>query len=460
MRQEMAAYKLYTVVPRLVVMIDQLTNWYLRLNKERFAGERGLEDRTSSLATLYEVLLMMCKMMAPLTPFFTELAFQNLRAALPEAERLESVHFDEIPQFDPKAIDDQIEVDMAIMQQIIEKGRGVRDRHKLSMRIPLPEVTLVHCDQGALGAVKRLQSYISEELNVRVVSVALVSEAPELVRFKCLPNHLTLGKRFGKDYKGVQEQIKALDHEQLAEFMKTKSMSVGGHQFTGDDIMVAVEYAGPKGDRDIDSMEDGTGLIVLHTQPTAAMLNEAMARETCAKVQKMRKDAKLQKADEVEVGFSSALGVESPLATVLRSQADYIASRIGKPLLDTKSQLPKLAVPLGEPKTEDVKSMRVVDGKIETVTEKVTLTLCRGCVFVAPKEIAKIAPDPVVADGIESFLHSKDLTTLKASLAAAGGKIGFKLDGHDLKLEAGKHFFLSSADAIKAGALDMAVNLA
>ena len=101
-------------------MIDQLTNWYLRLNKERFAGERGADDQRASLATLFEVLMMMCKMMAPLTPFFTELAFRNLRHGLPEAERLDSVHFDEIPQYMPEAIDEQIEADMAVMQQLIE----------------------------------------------------------------------------------------------------------------------------------------------------------------------------------------------------------------------------------------------------------------------------------------------------------------------------------------------------
>ena len=94
----MEAYRLYTVVPRLVEMIEQLTNWYIRMNKERFSGGTGEDDRMASLCTLYEVLLVMCRMMAPLTPFFVESQYQNLKAALPKEQQHGSIHFDLIPE--------------------------------------------------------------------------------------------------------------------------------------------------------------------------------------------------------------------------------------------------------------------------------------------------------------------------------------------------------------------------
>ena len=94
----MEAYRLYTVVPRLVDMIEQLTNWYIRMNKDRFSGGGGEEDRKASLCTLFEVLLIMCRMMAPLTPFFVESQYQNLKRALPPAEQHGSIHFDMIPE--------------------------------------------------------------------------------------------------------------------------------------------------------------------------------------------------------------------------------------------------------------------------------------------------------------------------------------------------------------------------
>ena len=141
------------------------------------------------------------------------------------------------------AIDAQIEADMKVMQQVIVSGRAIRDRHNLSMRTPLPEVTLVHKDASALSAVKRTAKYIEEELNVRSVRTALVSEVPELVKFKCLPNHQLLGKRFGKGYKQVTDDIKGLSHEQLNTFMNTGKMTVGGNDFGPEDILVSLECA-------------------------------------------------------------------------------------------------------------------------------------------------------------------------------------------------------------------------
>ena len=121
------------------------------MNKERFAGERGVDTCADALCTLFEVLLMLCRMMAPLTPFFTELIYRNLRRVLP-AGAAESVHFLMIPEADAAAIDPQIEAGVRHMQDVILRGRAIRDRHNLSMRTPLKEVTFVHREPAALEA--------------------------------------------------------------------------------------------------------------------------------------------------------------------------------------------------------------------------------------------------------------------------------------------------------------------
>ena len=322
MRQEMEAYRLYTVVPRLVGLIELLTNWYIRMNKERFSGERGADEQRAALCTFFEVLVMLCRMMAPLTPFFAEFVYRNLRKAIPES--LESVHFMMIPEVNAAAIDDQIEADMAAMRQVVEKVRVIRDRHKLSMRTPLPCVTFIHKDQAALDAVKRLEPYIAEELNVREIRCALVSSVPELVSFICQPNHKALGARFGKEYNGVQQAINALGHEELAAFVSSGKMTVAGHDFVAEDILVSIDFTGDKTLNDADTCEGG--LVALNIRPTAAMLDEATAREMCAKIQKMRKEAGLRKEDKVEVAYSVEGG--AVLARVLTEQLDYVAQRI------------------------------------------------------------------------------------------------------------------------------------
>ena len=461
MRKEMEAYRLYTVVPKLVRLIERLTNWYVRMNKERFSGERGPDERLTSLAAMYEVLLMLCKTMAPLTPFFVELQYQNLRLGLPEAERHASVHFDMIPQVATEAVDPQIEIDVSRMQEMIVAGRAIRDRHLLSMRTPLPEVTLVHQDKAALDAIHLTEAYIKEELNVRTVKTALVSEVPHLVKFKCQPNFKALGARFGKEFKKVQDEIKQASHAQLSEFMASGSLTVGGNTFGKDDIVVQLEYSGG-GSQEPMETEDKRGLVLLDTKPDGAMLDEATAREVCAKVQKMRKEANLRKTDEVEVGFTVEAGAadggkceqgEPMLARVLLDRREYISGRIGRPLLPSAA-LPRLAVPLMV-KKEEVRVQRLVDGAIKSVTEYLTLTLCRGCPFFDAAKLAKAVPDESVRDGVQTAVHSKDMSALKAQLATSGGKLELKLDGQSVALTLGQHFFLSGADAASAGALQI-----
>jgi len=444
MRQEMEAYRLYMVVPRLVGAIDLLTNWYIRMNKERFAGERGAEDRKASLCTLYEVLVMLCQLMAPFTPFFTEFVWRNLRKVAPDAP--ESIHFQPIPEVNAAAIDEQIESDMAAMRQVIEKVRVIRDRHKLPMRTPLPSVTFIHKDQAALDAVKRLQAYIAEELNVREIHTALVSSVPELVAFTCQPNHKALGARFGKDYKTIQKAINELSHEQLAQFVLSGKMSVAGHDFVAEDILVSIDFVGDKKASDADACEGG--LVVLNIRPTAAMLDEATARELCAKVQKMRKEAGLRKEDKVEVAYS--VGDGAVLARVLAEQAEYIAQRINLTPL-AAARLPSRAVPLATSDTE-VRVQTISGEGIAMQSEAITLTLVRGCVWFDEAKLAKLCPDAALRDDVQNYMHCLDhIELLKKH--ASGGTLAFTLNDQKVQLVAREHFFLSSGDALRAKAL-------
>jgi hypothetical protein len=356
-----------------------------------------------------------------------------------------------LPQPVADALNAQIELDIAVMQAVIVYGRAIRDRHQLNMKTPLPEVTLVHKDPAKLEAVKRTEKYIIEELNVRSVKTALVSDVPELVRLKCLPNHQLLGKRFGKDYKGVQEQIKALTHAQLADFLNTGKMTVGAHDFATEDILMLLEYTGDQSTSvEFEDEDKGKGgLVLLNTRPTQADLDEAMAREVCAKIQKMRKDAQLQKSDQVDVGFTCA-AEGSVLARVLVEKASYIAGRIGRPIVPM-SALPALAVPLSC-ESHQVKVQHVTaEGSVDSATEKTTISICRSCAFFDEAKLAASVPDATLRDGAQFFVHAKDVEVLKAQLGGSGNVLRFNLDGKDVSLKRGEHFFLGSVEAAKAG---------
>jgi len=311
-------------------------------------------------------------------------------------------------------------------------------------------VTLVHKHPAALAAIERTQAYVAEELNVRTVRTALVFSVPDLVRFKCLPNHQLLGKRFGKEYKKVTEQIKALPHDELAAFMNSGQMTVGGNSFGAEDILVSLEYAGDTTKRDVEPTEGG--LVLLDTKPDGDMLDEATAREVCAKVQKMRKEAGLRKTDEVDIFFAvDGAGEGAMLPKVLASQREYVANRIGRPMLPMAAR-PELAVAIASEKKE-VRVQCLVEGAISATNENLTLTLCRACPHFDKKKLAKAITDPVVRQGAITLFHYKDVSSLRAQLSANAGVLQFTLDGVVVKLVHGEHFFLGSAEAAKAGVL-------
>eukprot|EP00292_Cryptomonas_paramecium_P004655 CAMPEP_0113728112 /NCGR_PEP_ID=MMETSP0038_2-20120614/41662_1 /TAXON_ID=2898 /ORGANISM="Cryptomonas paramecium" /LENGTH=809 /DNA_ID=CAMNT_0000659505 /DNA_START=36 /DNA_END=2462 /DNA_ORIENTATION=+ /assembly_acc=CAM_ASM_000170 len=112
-RGEMAGYRLYTVVPRLLRFVDDLTNWYVKMNRRRLKGGAGAEEAQASCGTLLEVLLTLTRCMAPFTPLFAELIYQNLQRALPEADRQASVHWLRFPEVDTEALDKRLEAKVA-----------------------------------------------------------------------------------------------------------------------------------------------------------------------------------------------------------------------------------------------------------------------------------------------------------------------------------------------------------
>jgi len=136
-REEMAAYRLYTVVPRLVSFIDDFANWYIRLNRKRLKGNVNENEEQRSLSTLFRVLFTLVRIMAPFTPFFTENLYQNLKLLLPESERLESVHYSTFPDFDPNLLDEDIVRAVSRMQKVIELVRAARTKKKETLQIPI-----------------------------------------------------------------------------------------------------------------------------------------------------------------------------------------------------------------------------------------------------------------------------------------------------------------------------------
>lgn len=304
-RAEMEAYRLYTVVPRLVAFINDLTNWYVRLNRRRLKGGDGDEEAVTSLCTLHEVLLSLSSLMAPFTPFLTELHYQNLRQFMrtnasddPTAlGTAESIHFTSIPHFKPEFINEQLEARVRAMLTAIELGRTARDRRVLSLKTPVRNVTIIHPDTALLKYLEELQDYIAEELNT--LSVNFTSKEEEWATFTVSPNMALLGKRLGKDLKAATTELAGWSAEQIRQYMTTRkaTLTTGNIELSGDDIkvgrVVRKEVIGRFEclvDESSENPLTNTSLLVavdtLQDEVTQAM---GAAREIANRVQKLRK---------------------------------------------------------------------------------------------------------------------------------------------------------------------------
>jgi isoleucyl-tRNA synthetase len=294
-RGEFDNYRLYTVVREILEFLENLTNWYVRLNRPRMRGEEGVEvdDQYASLNTLFDVLLNSTQLMAPVTPFLSEYFFQNLRNGLAEDSPLyvDSIHFTSIPEYAEELLDDQIEQTVKRMQNAIETGRLVRDRVKIPMKYPLRKVKLVDADLSVLEGFGTIEKYIKEELNCYEMETA--RDEDNFVLYSCKPDHRALGQLLKKDYnKQFKADLTKLTNEQLKAYLKNGSIEVNGKAI-GEGMLNVEKCFNPTYQKHKEwachaSMESS---VMLYKLLDDELMEVGLAKEATSKIQRLRKSS-------------------------------------------------------------------------------------------------------------------------------------------------------------------------
>jgi len=320
-RTEMEAYRLYTVVPILLRFLEQLTNWYVRGNRRRFKGvDTTSADRLEALSTLAYVLHCVNKLMAPITPFVTEMMYQHMKLVLPEEEQGQSVHFLQIPEARMDLIDEEVLSAVRTMQNFVELGRVCRKVPKVvPLKMPVKRVTVLSENPSLVDKVQSLEEYVREELNVRDI-VYVRGNVSEYVNVVVSPNRALLGPQLGKDLNLVAEALKSYNMEQVSKFMAEGQVEievrdpkdpavVRKHVITVDKLSLSVTSA-----KSVDTVASGNGLIALmDTTPDKTLAIAGAAREFVNRVQRMRKTANLLPFDKVEIFYDLAPASEIPV---------------------------------------------------------------------------------------------------------------------------------------------------
>eukprot|EP00026_Physarum_polycephalum_P001231 Phypoly_transcript_01232.p1 GENE.Phypoly_transcript_01232~~Phypoly_transcript_01232.p1 ORF type:complete len:1147 (-),score=157.12 Phypoly_transcript_01232:70-3510(-) len=436
-QQEMQAYRLYTVVPRLVTFIGQLTNWYVRLNRRRLKASNT--DAQVALNILFEVLLALGKAMTPFTPFFTEYMYQNLRFALPEAQRQDSIHYEMFPEPRAEALNARIEEAVSRMQNVIELGRVSRDRRKLPVKTPLLELKVVHSDAQYLQDLETMKPYILEELNVR--NLVVTSDTDQFVSLRGEPDRDRLGKRLRKDLAPVSQAIQAFTQEQLKELLTTGQIQVLSHVLTTEDIKIIRDF---KGSSRYEHAFAESALTMLDCQVDDELRSEGLAREVINRVQKLRKKAGVNPGDPVEVFYAvgNVTDDKAPLSPATLSEA--LVAREAMIFAATKLHV----VPATFRTTRGgtiIHQKTDVDG----VVLDLWIASCNYG-FNAAHLAREYQNEPQLLDDIKTAVVSQDYFRLKTVINANGGKLKFALNGRPIELEIGKEIFFGAYDSYVA----------
>jgi isoleucyl-tRNA synthetase len=340
-KEEMAAYRLYTILPRLVNLVEELTNWYIRFNRKRLKGEDGKEDTFFALNTLFETLFTLCRTMSSYTPFLTENLYQTLRPFIPEGTLpgdSRSIHFIRFPEVKLEYFDSVIERQVRRMQAVIELTRNLREKNNLSLKTPLKELLVFHPDAEYLSDTESLRRYIESELNVRDV-VFTSDEISSGVHYRAVADWAVLGKKLRAALGKVKNALPKLTSEQVKGYIDTGKLTVEGIELVQGDLTIQryIELP-PTAQGQMVTNTDNDVVVRLDIQIYPDLQGEWYAREMTNRIQQLRKKAKLQATDDVEIFYRLEEGTGADLLEALKRHSDIIQKTVRCIPVDVKEK--------------------------------------------------------------------------------------------------------------------------
>ena len=302
-------------------VVDELSNWYVRRNRRRFWKSESDRDKTAAYATLYEALVAVAELMAPMAPFTSEELYQNLVRSL-DAGAPESVHLAAWPRPDVGLVDEDLDRDMRALMRLVELGRSARAASGIKIRQPLPEVLVRLRSEDELAGVRALEDQLVEELNVKRVRYLGVHDA--FVDYQVKPNLPRVGPRLGRLVPALRRALDGLDGRAVA------AAAADGREVVvevdGTEIRLAPEdllldARSPEG---FAAVEERGYLAALNTALTPELAREGLARDAIRLVQNARKNAGLEVSDTIALG----LAAEGELARALQEHREIVAGEV------------------------------------------------------------------------------------------------------------------------------------
>jgi isoleucyl-tRNA synthetase len=303
--------------------IDDLSNWYVRRSRRRFWAKAGASeasdvDKNAAYSTLYHVLVTLSKLLAPFTPFVTEVMYQNLVRSV-KIDAPQSVHHCDWPEADAAALAESRELleQMELARQVVTLGHAARAQSNVKVRQPLSKVVVFAPGRG--DDLMAMRDLVVDELNVKALEVA--QEAGELVGYRLLPVNKILGPKYGKLFPKIRAALSAVEDPAAAatalEAGDSLAVNVEGQSIELDPGEVLVQTEARAG---LAVLSEGGVTVAMDTELTPELLSEGLAREVVRRVQTLRKEADFQLDDRIITTYET----DAELTAVIVDWAGYI----------------------------------------------------------------------------------------------------------------------------------------
>lgn len=314
--------------------IDDLSNWYVRLNRKRFWKGEYNDDKIAAYHTLYKCLINISHLASPVAPFYTDQMFHNLNNVTSEYD-LESVHLSLFPEANDDIIDKELEEKMGLAQKISSLVHSIRKKNNIKVRQPLSKILVPVLDESYKHYIQEVENLILHEINTKKIEYLDDSDGVFVKKIK--PNFRKLGKQYGPKMKEITDAINAFQQEDIANLE-----SNGKYELQLSDQIISITLE----DVEISSQDipgwivasEGQVTVALDVEITEELREEGLARDLVNRIQNMRKDMGLDVQDKIRLGFGDT---DELVKAAINRFSDYICVETQAKSFDIIDSLPE-----------------------------------------------------------------------------------------------------------------------
>ena len=297
--------------------IDNLSNWYVRLNRKRYWAGEMTSDKLSAYQTLYTCLLTLSQLMAPIAPFYADRLYKDLAEGT-SCAKAESVHLEHFPIADESLIDTELEARMELAQQTTSLVLSIRKKERIIVRQPLQKIAIPITDTLLKERLESVKQIILDEVNVKEIEFV----EGQMLEKKVKCNFRIMGKRFGKMMKAVAAAVETLNQEQIATLEQgSLSLTVDGQTCTIERADVEIISEDMPG---WSVANEGALTVALDINITDELRNEGVAREVVKRIQAHRKESGFDITNRIHVVMEHNPIVEK----AVNDYKDFICSQV------------------------------------------------------------------------------------------------------------------------------------